>query len=155
MRLEFQAAIMATCFKVFSLEEIKENILKVLLWIDSKTILSYLRNEDKFWHFCSTRYTRKYAITQHLMIGITYQLRTILKLSLQDYRPDFLQAFEFNTFDDSLVLQNNLMNSEDIHIITKSQGNGSNYEAEMNWACYLSLPKLVCHISWILKLKHY
>ena len=47
MRLEFQAAIMATCFKVFSLEEIKENILKVLLWIDSKTILSYLRNEDR------------------------------------------------------------------------------------------------------------
>ena len=37
------------------------------------------------------------------------------------YWSDFLQAFELNTFDNSPVLQNNLINIKDVNIITKSK----------------------------------
>ena len=69
------------------------------------------------------------------------------------YGPDFLQVFEFNTFDNSPVLQNNLMNIEDVNIITKSKDGDSSNDIEINWRYYASFPKLVRHISWILKLK--
>ena len=69
------------------------------------------------------------------------------------YGPDFLQAFEFNTFDNSPLLQNNLMNIEDVNIITKSKDGSSSNDVEINWTYYSSLPKLVRHFTWILKLK--
>ena len=46
-RLELQAAVIATRLKVSLLEEIEENITKVFLWTDSRTVLNYLRNEDR------------------------------------------------------------------------------------------------------------
>ena len=49
--------------------------------------------------------------------------------------------------------KNNLMNTKDMNIITKSKDDGSNNEVEINWTYYSSLPKLVPHICWILKLK--
>ena len=46
-KLELQAAVMATRLKVYLFKEIKENMTKVFLWTDSKTVLNYLRNEDR------------------------------------------------------------------------------------------------------------
>ena len=46
-KLELQAAVMATHLKVYLFKEIKENMTKVFLWTDSKTVLNYLRNEDR------------------------------------------------------------------------------------------------------------
>ena len=46
------------------------------------------------------------------------------------------------------------MNIKDVNI-TKSKYGGSSNEIEMSWTYYLSLPKLVRHISWILKSKRY
>ena len=63
------------------------------------------------------------------------------------YGPNILQAFEFDTFE--LVLQNNLMNIEDVKILTKSKDGDSSNEIEINWTYYSTLPKLVRHISWI------
>ena len=60
------------------------------------------------------------------------------------YGPNILQAFEFE-----LVLQNNLMNIEDVKILTKSKDGDSSNEIEINWTYYSTLPKLVRHISWI------
>ena len=45
------------------------------------------------------------------------------------------------------------MNIEDVNTITKSKDGVSSNEVEINWTYYSSLPKLVRHISWILKLK--
>ena len=69
------------------------------------------------------------------------------------YRPHFLQDFEFNILDKCSVLQNKLMNIKDVNIITKSKYDGSNNEIEINWTYYSSLPKLIPHINWILRLK--
>ena len=69
------------------------------------------------------------------------------------YGPHFLQDFEFNILDKCSVLQNKLMNIKDVNIITKSKYDGSSNEIEINWAYYSSLPKLIPHISWILRLK--
>ena len=63
------------------------------------------------------------------------------------YGPNILQAFEFDTSE--LVLQNNLMNIEDVKILTKSKDGDSSNEIEINWTYYSTLPKLVRHISWI------
>ena len=70
------------------------------------------------------------------------------------YGPNILQAFEFDTFGNSLVLQNNLTNIEDVNIITKSKDGDSSKEIEINWTYYSTLPKLVRHFSWIWKIKH-
>lgn len=69
------------------------------------------------------------------------------------YGPDFLEVFEFNTFYDNPALQNNLINAKYISIITKSKDYGSSTAVETNLTNYLSFPKLVRQVSWILKIK--
>ena len=165
--LELHAVVMATRLKVSLLEEIKENITKVFLWTDSKTVLNYLRNGDRnFGVFVAHRVNEirshttfddwYYVPTEENIADFTTRYQEFPRLINNKnwfYVPDFLQAFEFNTFDNSPVLQNNVMNIEDVNIITKSKYSGSSNEVEINWTYYSSLPKLVRHISWILKLK--
>ena len=158
---------MATRLKVSLLEELKENITKVLLWTDSKTVLNYLRNERRnFGVFVAHRVNEirnfatfdgwHYVPTEENIADLTTRYQEFPRLINNKnwfYGSDFSQAFEFNTFDNSPVLQNNLMNIEDVNIITKSKDGVSSNEVEINWTYYSSLPKLVRHISWILKLK--
>ena len=165
--LELQVAVMATCLKVSLLEEIKENITKIFLWTDLKTVLNYLRNEDRnFGVFVvhgvneirnhTTFDDRHYVPTKDNIADFTTRYQEFPRLINNKnwfYGPDFLQAFEFNTLDNSSALQNNLMNIKDVNIITKSNYDGSNNEIEINWTYYSSLTKLICYISCILKLK--
>ena len=102
-----------------------------------------IRNHTTFnnWHYVPTEeniadYTTRYQEFPRLMNNKNCF-----------YGPNILQAFEFDTFDNSLVLQNNLMNIEDVNIITKSNDGDSSNEIEINWTYYSTLPKLVRHIS--------
>ena len=45
--LELSAAVVAVRMKVKLLEESNVSINKVYLWVDSKTVLRYIRNENK------------------------------------------------------------------------------------------------------------
>ena len=132
--LELQVVVMATCLKVSLLEEIKENIVEVPLWTDSKTVLNYLRNEDRnFGVFVAHRVDEisnfttfddwHYVPTEENIPDLTTRYQEFPRLINNKnwfYGPDLLQAFESNTFDNSPVLQNNLINIEDANIITKS-----------------------------------
>ena len=132
-RLELQAAVMATRLKVSLLEEIKENITKIFLWTDSKTVLNYLRNEDgNFGVFVAHRVNEirnhttfdewHYVPTEEHIADFTTRYQEFPRLINTKnwfYGPDFLQAFEFNIFDNGPVLQNNLMNIKDVNIVTK------------------------------------
>ena len=69
------------------------------------------------------------------------------------YGQGFFTGLKFNTFDASPDIHNNVMNTEDTNIITKSKDDGGNNEVEINRTYYLSLPKLVRHSSRILRLK--
>ena len=149
------------------LEEIKENITNIFLWTDSKNVLNYLRNEDRrvfvahrineirnattfdYWHYVPTEeniadFTTRYQEYPRLINNKNWF-----------YEPDFLEAFECNTFGNSPALQNNLMNTKDVNIITKSKYGGSSNEIEISWTYDSFLPKLVRCISWILKSKCY
>ena len=151
------------------LEEIKENITNVFLWTDSKTVLNHLRNEDRnFGVFVAHRINEMrnattfdywhYVPTEENIADFTTRCQEFPRLINNKnwfYEPDFLEAFELNTFDNSPVLQNNLMNIKNVNVITKSKYGGSSNEIEMSWTYYSFLPKLVRHISWILKPKRY
>ena len=158
---------MATRLKVSLFEEIKENITKVFLWTDSKTVLNYLRNGGRnFETFLAhgvneirnhaTFDNWHYVQTEENIADFTTRYQEFLRLINNKnwfYGPDFLQAFEFNTFDNSPKLQKNLMNIKNVNIIAKSKYDGSNNEIEINWVYCSSIIKLIRHISWILKLK--
>ena len=137
----------------------------MFLWTHSKTVLNYLRNKDRnFGVFVAHRVNEirnfttfdgwHYVPPEENILVLTTRYQEFPRLINNKnwfYGPCFLQAFEFNNFDNSPVLQNNLMNIKDV--VTKSKdGSGSN-EVEINWTYYSSLPKLVRHVSWILKLK--
>ena len=126
---------MATPLKVSLLEEIKENITKVFLWTDSKNVLIYLRNEDRnFGVFVVHRVNGicnhttfdewHYVPTEENIADFTarYQeFRRLINNKNWFYWSDFLEAFELNTFDNNPVLQNNLINTKDVNVITKSK----------------------------------
>ena len=107
-----------------------------------------IRNHTTFgnWH---------YVLTEENIADLTTRYQEFPQLINNKnwfYGPYFLQTFEFNTFDNSSVLQNNLMNIKDANIIMKSKYGGSSNEIEINWTYFSSLPNLVGHINWILKL---
>ena len=158
---------MATRLKVSLFEEIKENITKVFLWTDSKTVLNYLRNGGRNFEVFLAHGVNEirnhatfdnwhYVQTEENIADFTTRYQEFLRLINNKnwfYGPDFLQAFEFNTFDNSPKLQKNLMNIKNVNIIAKSKYDGSNNEIEINWVYCSSIIKLIRHISWILKLK--
>ena len=106
--------VMANCLKVSLLQEIKENITKAFLWTGSKTVLNYWRNEDK--HFAhrfneirnhTTSDDWHYVPTEENIANFTTRYHEFLRLINNKnwfYGPGFLQAFKFNTFDNSPVL---------------------------------------------------
>ena len=155
--------------KLSLLEEIKENITNVFLGTDSKTVLNYLRNKDRnFGVFVAHRINEirngttfdywHYVLTEENIAGFTTRYQEypwLINNKNWFYVPDFFEAFQFDTFDNSTVLQNNLMNTKDVNIIMKSKYGGSSNEIEISWTCYSLLPKLVPRISWILKSKRY
>ena len=125
------------------------------MWTDSKTVLNYLRKEDRsFGVFVAHRVNEicnhttfddwNYVPTEENIADFTTRYQEFLRLINNKnwfYEPDFLPAFEFNTFGISPVLQNNLMNIKYVNIITKSKYDGRNNEIEISWTYYSSLTK--------------
>ena len=86
-------------------------------WVFVAHRVNKIRNHTTFdeWHYVPTEeniadFTTRYQEFPQLINNKNWF-----------YWPDFLQAFEFNTFGSSPVLQNNLMNIKDVNIITKSK----------------------------------
>ena len=97
---------------------LKKNITKVFLWADSKTILNYLENAGRNfgvfvahrdneihnhtipddWHYIPTEQNVADFTTRH------HEFLQLTNIKNWFYGPDFLQAFEFNTFDNNLDL---------------------------------------------------
>ena len=100
-----------------------------------------IRNYATFdeWHYVPTEENIAHFTTRY------QEFPRLINNKNWFYGPNFLQAFEFNTFD-------NLTNIKDVNI-TKSKYDDSSNKIEINWTYYSSLPKLIHHITWILKLK--
>ena len=120
------------------------------MWTDSKTVLNYLRKEVFVAHrvneICNhTKFDDwHYVPTEENIADFTTRYQEFLRLINNKnwfYEPDFLPAFEFNTFGISPELQNNLMNIKYENIITKSKYDGRNNEIEISWTYYSSLTK--------------
>ena len=161
-KLELQAAVTASRLKVKMLEEIDLNIHRIYFWIDSKTVLKYIRNENKRfpvyimhrvseirlnsdindWHFISGSIN----VSDHCTRPLSFE--DLVKQNDYLYGPKILfQPLE------------NVLSTDDKHIILEHQVEQnsidiSNKHTTMNnpvlpYQHYSSWQKLVRHIAYI------
>ena len=80
----------------------------------------FVAHKVKEIHNHTTFDDQHYVATEENIADFTTKYQEFLQLINNKnwfYRPDFLQAFECNTFDNSPVLQNNLMNIKNVNIL--------------------------------------
>ena len=161
-KLELQAAVIASRLKVKILEEIDLNIHRIYFWTDSKTVLKYIRNENKRfpvyimlrvseirynsdinnWHFISGSIN----VSDHCTRPLSFE--DLVKQNDYLYGPKILfQPLE------------NVLSTDDKHIILEHQVEQnsidiSNKHTTMNnpvlpYQHYSSWQKLVRHIAYI------
>ena len=168
-KLELLATVVAVRMKVKLLEESNISINKVYFWVDSATVLRYIRNENKrFSVFVSHRVNEIRSNSNiadwHFIEGklnVAGDCSRVIKC--KDFtpnsrylkRPEFLQEFSLKKVlqTDELLRQN-----EPIEIINKTsklQQTDYQFSSIIPWERFSSFQKLVKVISAVINIAKY
>ena len=165
LKLELQAAVLATRLEVSVLEQLKFRVNKTYFWTDSQITLKYIKNESKrFPIFVMNRLheiransdTTEWNYVPGEMNPADHRTTFSQLMSQTNWmdRPKCLKDnSSFNSSESLTVDEENVSTATEERQVYIATNNTKKTHSCIKWEYYSSFPKLVRNISSIMKLK--